>query len=137
MKRFAKFTALLLPFALASHAPAISSSCVNPKTVQIKFAKGANCWTYSGTATHVSGRFAKGQKVLATSTGIALFGDGERDWKTTTQRDVSISGPGDFFADVDDSGGEPVTLPRTGDYTFDFSPCAMWGGLGTFVVCTM
>lgn len=116
--------------------PAAASSCVNPKTVQITFAKGARCWAYTGDATHFSGRFAGGQRIIATSTGIATFGDGKSEWKTTGTRDVDVTGPSHFWADMDDTGDRPTILPRSGIYTFGFSPCAMWRAPGTFVICT-
>ena len=51
----------------------------------------------------VSGRCCQGAEGAGNVNGYRAFAwtIGERDWKTTTQRDVSISGPGDFFADVE------------------------------------
>lgn len=114
--------------------PASASSCVNPKTVQITFEKASRCWTYNGDATHFSGRFAAGEKVIATSTGMAIFSDGI-EWRTTRQRDVDVRGPSGFW--VDGTADQPLRLPRSGIYTFGFSPCAMWRLPGTFVVCVM
>lgn len=112
-----------------------ASACVNPKAVQIAFAKAARCWTYNGDATHFWGLFNAGEKIIVTSTGIATFSDGI-EWRTTRQRDVDVRGPGGFWADVNGTGSQPLRLPRSGTYTFSFSPCAMWRLLGVFVICT-
>jgi hypothetical protein len=121
---------------LATPQPASASSCVNPKTESISFAKGARCWTYQGDATHFRGAFRAGQSVVASSTGIANFSDGKWDWRTTEARGLSANGPGGIAIVLNNGERDSsFTVPRTGLYTFDFSPCAMWHAQGTFIVC--
>jgi hypothetical protein len=126
--------AALLMFAMPQ--PASASSCVNPKTVSISFAKGARCWTYKGNATHFRGTFRAGQLVVASSTGIANFSDGKWDWRTTEARGLAANGPGGIAIVLNNGERDSsFTVPRTGPYIFDFSPCAMWHGEGIFIVC--
>ena len=127
-------SASMLAALAGTPTPSLASSCVNAVSVNIQFQRGARCWTYRGDATHFVGQFRAGQTVFASSTGMASFGDGQWEWMTTTVRDVSAEGPGGTFIDVNED--EPsFRVPRTGRYTFSFSPCAMWRAPGTFVVC--
>ncbi len=64
---------LLAGFALSLVPQAAdASSCVKPVTQKIVFAKGAACWTYSGKATHFTGRFSAGQKLTIKMSGELL-----------------------------------------------------------------
>jgi hypothetical protein len=135
MLRAAAIAASLVIGTAVPSGSANASSCVNPVTVSIQFQRGARCWTYRGDATHFVGQFRAGQTVVVSSTGIANFGDGSWEWQTTTIRDVSAEGPGGTFIDPDEAGESSFRAPRTGRYTFSFSPCAMWRAPGVFVVC--
>ena len=112
-----------------------ASSCQAPKTIAIAFSKGARCWTYQGDATHFVGNFRAGQTVIASSTGIANESDGTWEWRTTAARNVSVSAPENVHVGTYNEGKQSFRVPKTGRYTFEFSPCGMWHNLGTFVVC--
>jgi len=121
---------------------AYASSCVNPKLEKIRFTPGAVCWDYEGTATHFQGTFAAGQKVRVEMHGIThsydqTFANSNKiEWEF---RSPSISGPDQKLltptADSED-GVIEATLPKSGTYTFDFSPCAMWNYYGLVRICT-
>lgn len=109
---------------------------------KIRFTPGAVCWDYEGTATHFQGTFAAGQKVRVEMHGIThsydqTFANSNKiEWEF---RSPSISGPDQKLltptADSED-GVIEATLPKSGTYTFDFSPCAMWNYYGLVRICT-
>jgi hypothetical protein len=123
-------------------APGVSfaSSCRNEVTEQIRFQRGATCWTYSGAATHFVGRFSAKQKVAIRMTGIVDEYDPKSKAITSSwaARQPSLEGPGGFHAEapaLDDSGKLDVVLPKTGQYRFGFYPCAMWHQQGKVEIC--
>ena len=127
---------LVLAAFAASSVPSSASSCINPKSVAIHFERGASCWTYYGDATNFTGRFNAGQKVIATSSGIAGSADGKSVWRAVLPRTVYVGDNSGFYVTMDTMASTPNRLPRSGRYSFDFSPCSMWHGMGLFVVCT-
>ncbi len=130
---------LLLIFgAVATLTPssAMASGCTNPKYAKIAFTKGSRCWTYQGNATHFRGTFRRGQTIIASSTGVANFADREWEWRTTEARGLSATTPkGKSIVLNNGERGQRFVTPDTGVYVFEFIPCAMWGGLGVFVLC--
>ncbi len=126
---------LLLAALTASPVPSSASSCIRPKAVAIHFERGASCWTYYGDATKFTGRFDAGQMVVATSSGMAGFADGKSDWRAVLPRTVYVGDNSGFYVTMDTWAAKPTRLPNSGLYTFDFSPCSMWHGVGQFVIC--
>jgi hypothetical protein len=132
-----RLAALILLFAPAS---AHASSCVKPVTEKIKFAKNAACWTYEGKATHFVGRFAAGQKLTVTMSGVLTEYD-EKTRKTVATwaaRVPSVNGPQDFSVEGDfekSNGKLELIVPRDGNYRFGFFPCAMWHNPGKVQIC--
>jgi hypothetical protein len=120
----------------ASPVPSMATSCINSKTVAIQFTRGSTCWTYYGDGTHFTGRFKAGQKVIATSSGIAGSAAASSEWRAVLPRIVSVSDRNGFFVELRQLAWTPTPLPRTGQYTFGFSPCSMWRRTGMFVICT-
>ena len=118
---------------LAAPTAAPASSCVHATTVDLHFARGQRCTTYQGSATHFRAALRAGQTVVASSTGIAEFGDGQWFWQTTSERSIDVEGPGQSEVRMNEDG--TFRAPRTGTYLFSFSPCAMWHLPGTFVLC--
>ena len=130
------FALVIAAILTAPVTPVAASSCINPETVTIQFAKGKRCWTYRGKATHFSGRFRKGQKLLASSTGLSFDLLGSAVLPSTGYRilDLWDESLGDLVEpdkDVDNT----FIIPHAGRYIFGFSPCAMWGNSGLFIVC--
>ena len=117
-------------------APLHASGCVAGKTMQIRFARGDRCWSYRGKAEMFDGFFTRGQKVAATSTSISGHDDGVNRWKTTEAREVHVYGPAGFLKTLSAASGSTFVIRKTGAYSFDFTPCAMWGYVGDFVLCT-
>jgi hypothetical protein len=125
-------------------ASAYASGCNVAVTEPIRFAKGAQCWYYAGKATHFRGIFLAGQHVTVEMHGEAwsVVGEGmlaKPEWQA---RLPSIEGPHKFFAMPETVLDEPTgrleaTLPESGQYTFGFSPCAMWNGYGHVAICTV
>jgi len=103
-------------------------------TVRIAIPRGQVCFRHEGAATHLAGNFRRGQRIVATSTGDAMNGEGRSEWTTTQARGVYVNwgGDDDQFAF---EGGEPWVAPVTGRYTFSYSPTALLGGRGVFIVC--
>ena len=120
---------------------AVASSCVNPQSAPIRFAKGKSCWVYEGMATEFTGKFSAGQRVEVRMNGLAYFansGSAEEEDLTAewNARSPDVSGPGGFyFGEADADGTLHATLPTSGTYTFGFSPCAMWHAFGRVVIC--
>lgn len=120
--------------------PAGASSCVRPVVQQIRFEKGATCWTYSGKATHFEGRFSAGQNVTVRMSGVLLeYNEKKKTIETRwSARVPSVTGPQEFSAegDFDDERGVlEVTVPAGGTYRFGFYPCAMWHNPGQVEIC--
>jgi hypothetical protein len=87
-------------------------------TVAIRFARGATCWVYSGSAWRFSGRFFGGQTLrfrIGRAAGEARF--------------VSVGGD-DVY-----SGGT-YDIPYTGRYVVTIWPRALHGARGTLQICT-
>ena len=129
----------LIGFLVFQSAPAQASSCRDPATQKIVFAKGASCWSYRGKATHFVGTFAKGQVLSVRMRGELQEFD-ERSKKIVTRWDIrepSVSGPGNFSAETKEPGTGKlgVTLPASGQYEIGFYPCAMWHYRGEVEIC--
>ncbi len=120
-------------------ANAEASGCNRVVTKNINFAKGAVCWTYRGKATEFVGRFSRGQTVSVTMTGEATYmGANGKITRRIEPRSVSVSGPRNFFdgeSGVVAQGAFQFTVPTTGKYSFSFTPCFMWGGVGDVSIC--
>jgi hypothetical protein len=134
---------LLAAVALSfAQQAAAASSCIKPVTRKIVFTKGVPCWTYSGRATHFSGRFSAGQKLAIKMSGELLSYDestktNEKKWEP---RVPSVEGPQDFFAEGDsdkDDGTLELTVPQDGVYRFGFYPCVMWHNMGKVQICVV
>lgn len=117
-----------------------ASSCVKPVTQKIAFAKGAACWTYSGKATHFTGRFSAGQKLTVKMSGELLeYNEQKKVVETKWESRIpSVDGPQDFHAEGDFDKGDgtlELTVPHNGVYRFSFYPCVMWHNPGKVQVC--
>jgi hypothetical protein len=117
-----------------------ASSCVKPVTQKIVFGKGAACWTYSGKATHFSGRFSAGQKLTVKMSGELLeFNEQTKVMETKWEpRIPSVDGPQDFNVEGDfdkNDGTLELTVPHNGVYRFSFYPCVMWHNAGKVQIC--
>ena len=139
VQKSASFLLVVVCLALTSSA-SFASSCTREVTEQIRFQRGATCWTYSGTATHFVGRFSANQKVVIRMRGMIDEYDPRSKSITSSWagRQPSLDGPGGFHAeatDVDDSGRLDVVLQRSGQYRFGFYPCAMWHQPGEVEIC--
>ena len=98
-----------------------ATSCQTVKKQPINFKKGALCWHYEGDATHFSGRFLNNQSVYVKMPG----------------RVPSVWGPNGFFvSSQSDDSILKLRIPVTGDFTFEFSPCAERNKVGTVDICT-
>ena len=136
--------ALAVLLICACAGPAAASSCVDEVVVPIRFAKGATCWSYAGKATHFSGRFARGQRLVVEMRGqYSRVTDPARETTETVwaARIPQIEGPQRFFVAAPPVEGAAVgrleiILPATGDYKFGFSPCVMWHQYGEVAICT-
>lgn len=127
--------ALATTIGLMSLSNANASACTNPNVVQIKFAKGAYCWSYEGTATHFRGWFRKGQRlqVKMSYPGSPAGGTHPTDWMP---RDIDASGPNEIFLSSNGpSGSFEQILPLSGTYEIGFAPCVMWHSFGRVVIC--
>jgi hypothetical protein len=125
-------TAALACCLLPSAASA--TGCVKEILVPIRFPAGATCWRHVGIGTTFEGQFRANQQVTATAVGQTYNSDGKRVWVTTGPWQLSVSGPGGFFASTD-SGRLNTVLPRTGEYSFSIGPCAVWGNKGDVAIC--
>ena len=103
--------------------------------VQIRFARGAVCWRYTGRAWEFTGRFAQGQTLTIRATGMATLGDGRRTWEERQDRFATVSHHrGEPIDGVDGEDGVFV-IPASGLYDISLWPHAMQGGLGTIRIC--
>ena len=129
----------LLPVAAvaACLVPSITqaSSCMHEIVVPIQFERGAVCWRHVGVGTTFDGQFGARQRVTASAIGQTFNSDGNRTWVTTGPWQLSVSGPGGFFAMAGDNGQLSIVLPRAGRYSFSIGPCAVWGNQGTIEIC--
>lgn len=103
--------------------------------VQIRFARGAVCWTYTGRAWEFTGRFAAGQTLTIRATGMATMGDGRRTWEEQQERFPTVSHHRGEPIDADDVDSNIFVIPRSGLYDISLWPHAMQGGLGTTRIC--
>jgi hypothetical protein len=143
--RLATLLLAATPLLFGVSSLARASSCNRVVVEPIRFAKGAVCWHYAGKATHFKGTFLKGQRVTVEMQG--------EEWEATdvnsyvskpiwTARSPEINGPHGFFAApngdplADPTGKLDAVLPESGQYTFGFSPCAMWNGYGHVSICS-
>jgi hypothetical protein len=119
-------------------APSASraTGCVRDIVVPIQFQQGAVCWRHVGVGTTFTGRFGAHQHVTATASGQTYNSDGKRSWVTTGPWQLSVNGPGDFFANAGENGQLDAVLPQAGEYSFSIGPCAVWGNQGTIEICT-
>jgi hypothetical protein len=70
----------------------------------------------------------------AAAIGQFVNADSKREWVTTGHWQISVSGPGGFFANGE-NGELDAILPRAGAYTFEIGPCAVWGNPGMIEIC--
>lgn len=110
------------------------AGCDHEIVVPIRFGPGAVCWQHVGVGTTFNGRFGARQHLTAVATGQIYNSDGKREWVTTGPWQVSVSGPGGFFADGE-NGRLDTVLPRAGEYSFSIGPCAVWGNSGMIEIC--
>jgi hypothetical protein len=138
--------ALSILLTCACAASSVSaSSCVDEVVAPIHFAKGAVCWYYAGKATHFTGIFSRGQRVVVEMSGEVwsvtdpALGLAKPGW---TVRRPQIVGPHRFYVSSDPpatgvaAGRLETVLPESGEYKFGFSPCAMWHQYGHVAICT-
>ncbi len=122
------------PPAAAQSSPRAASRL---RTVPIVIPRGQVCFRHEGVGTTFVGQFRRDQLIYASSTGDADFGDDRGEWIATQERDLFVSWGG---GDGDNHGfedGRPLAAPVTGRYTFTYSPNAMVGGRGVFIVCAL
>lgn len=100
--------------------------------VQIRFARGAVCWRYTGRAWQFTGRFARGQTVTVRATGLATLGDGRRTWTESHPRDPLMTYHRGEAIEGEDGVYE---IPETAAYDISLWPHYMQGGLGTTTIC--
>jgi hypothetical protein len=124
----ALFTVCFVPLATWA-------GCNRPIEVPIRFQPGAVCWQHVGAGTTFTGQFGARQRVTAAAIGQSDNADEKHNWTTTGHWQISISGPGGFFVEAMDGQLEAV-LPRSGTYTFEIGPCAVWGAPGMIEICT-
>jgi hypothetical protein len=110
------------------------AGCNRPIVVPIHFQQGSFCWQHSGIGTTFTGDFGARQHVSASAHGQFFESDGTRTSVTTGPWQISVSGPGGFFASGENGQLEAV-LPASGPYTFEIGPCAVWGGQGMIEIC--
>ncbi|HTX50316.1 MAG TPA: hypothetical protein VME40_13105 [Caulobacteraceae bacterium] len=115
--------------------PPPSSAPASASTVTIQFQRGANCWQYAGVASTFDGRFAAGQRVDITSTGLQANGNGSENWYETRPRSVYIAGADGKLLTADADGY--FTIPASGAYQISFDPMSMVGAPGVMIVCTL
>jgi hypothetical protein len=126
--RAAVFVCCLVPPA------SFATSCTREMVVPIRFQQGAVCWQHVGVGTTFTGQFGTRQHVTAAAIGQTYNADNNRTWVTTGHWQISVSGPGGFFANGED-GQLDAILPRAGEYTFSIGPCAVWGNQGMIEIC--
>jgi hypothetical protein len=126
--RAAVFVCCLVPPA------SFATSCNREIVVPIRFQQGAVYWQHVGAGTTFNGQFGAHQHVTAAAIGQTYNADNNRTWVTTGHWQISVSGPGGFFANGED-GQLDAILPRAGEYTFSIGPCAVWGNQGMIEIC--
>ncbi len=114
--------------------PAGWAGCNSPIVVPIRFQQGAVCWQHVGAGTTFTGQFGARQHVTAAAIGLFDNADGKRTWVTAGHWQISVSGPGGFFANGE-NGELDAILPRAGEYSFEIGPCAVWGNQGMIEIC--
>ncbi|MGH6674120.1 MAG: hypothetical protein ACRECV_19400 [Xanthobacteraceae bacterium] len=102
----------------------------------ISFQRGAVCWRHVGIGTTFKGEFGAGQHVTASAMGQTFNADSKRTWVTTGPWQIDVTGPGGFSVSANDKGQLSTVLPRSGIYSFQIGPCAVWGNQGTIEICT-
>jgi len=120
--------------AETARAQSALSAPSREQRVQIVIPARQSCFRHDGAGTHFTGRFRRGQRIVATSTGDTSGTIGEAVADATTARGVYVNWGGDedqFYFE----GMEPWVAPVTGRYTFSYSPTSMMGGRGVFIVC--
>ena len=110
------------------------AGCNRPIVAPIRFQQGATCWQHVGVGTAFTGEFGARQHVTAAAIGQFVNADGKREWVTTGHWQISVSGPGGFFASGV-NGELDAILPRAGTYSFEIGPCAVWGNPGLIEIC--
>jgi hypothetical protein len=127
---------LLPALAVVFCAVPLSSwaGCNKPVVVPIRFQSGAVCWQHVGGGTTFTGAFGARQHVTAAAIGQFYNSDGKQEWVTTGTWQISISGPGGFFANGE-NGQLDTVLPAAGQYSFEIGPCAVWGNQGMIEIC--
>jgi hypothetical protein len=111
-----------------------ASSCNREIVVPIRFQQGTVCWQHVGVGTTFTGQFGARQHVTAAAIGQFYNADDKRTWVTTGTWQISVSGPGGFFANGE-NGQLDTILPRSGEYSFEIGPCAVWGSQGMIEIC--
>ena len=131
---------LAMAALVAALAPgaALSSGCDRDVVARIRFAPGAVCWSYTGSATTFVGAFGAGQTVTAQMSGQASEFDPASNRVVTSwqPRSPDVAGPGGFSASASSNNILLFRTPGNGSYRISFSPCAMWGGQGQVQICT-
>lgn len=112
-----------------------ASGCQGPIVVPIHFSASAVCWRHTGVGTTFNGQFAAHQRVMASAIGQTFNSDGTRTWVTSGPWQLFLTGPGGFSASANDKGQLDSVLPRSGTYSFEIGPCAVWGNQGTVEIC--
>ena len=113
-----------------------ATGCRQDIVVPIQFQPRAVCWRHVGVGTTFNGQFAAHQHITAAAIGQTYNSNGTRTWITTGHWQLSVSGPGGFFASDDGIGQLDAVLPQNGQYSFSIGPCAVWGNEGTIEICT-
>lgn len=116
-------------------APVLATACNQEIVVPIHFARGAQCWRFTGVATTFTGAFGAGQHVVARAVGEEYFSDGNQTTMQIAPWQIYLSGPGDYSASDDGNGRLDAYLGAGGDYSFQIGPCAVWGNKGTIEIC--
>jgi hypothetical protein len=113
-----------------------SQSQAQPRGVmEIRFARGATCWVYSGRAYMFTGRFMEGQTLVIRARGQTLNSNGRRNWITTDDRSVGVSPHNSDDVQTVEGRGR-YDVPYTGRYDFSLWPHAIQGMPGTLQICT-
>src|ERR1700728_3814779 len=97
------FPAVSLACSLMASA-AGATGCRQDIVVPIQFQPRAVCWRHVGVGTTFNGQFAAHQHITAAAIGQTYNSNGTRTWITTGHWQLSVSGPGGFFASDDGNG---------------------------------
>ena len=111
------------------------ASAQRRQIVEIRFARGATCWVYSGRAFLFNGRFMEGQTLVIRARGQTLNSNGRRTWITNDDRMVSV-GPRDSDDVETVDGRGRYEVPHSGRYQLSLWPHAIQGMPGTLQICT-